>query len=76
MNGYIKALNAGSEVVIISKNTNDDSCIFWKTCGTYYSFNRSFHVLERTDMTDDRFLAHIQKMGQEGAQFFIRGRND
>ena len=75
MNGYIKALNMGKEVVIVSGGIFDNSAIFWKQDGIIKSFTRSFGVMERPDMTEQRFIDHIEALAREGAQFFIRGTN-
>lgn len=74
MNKYIEALNNHKEVVIVSRNENEQSAIFWKSSiGEYHSFNIEFSVLSRPDYSDDRFINHIETMQKENAYIFIRG---
>lgn len=75
-NKYIKAIEAGSELVIISKDHNDDSAIFWQAAGKIYSFCRSFGTMERTDINHERLTNHILNMIDEESEVYIRGRND
>lgn len=69
----LNAIENGSEVVIISASFGDDSAIFWMENGVIYSFNRSFGIMERTDMNIDRLKNHLQNMHNEGASMFVRG---
>lgn len=79
MKKYSDLLKSGREIVVID-NTNEycDSAIFWysnyEKC--YYSFNRSMGILERPDMTDDRFNQHMENMKKEDASIFVRGYRD
>ena len=70
---YIKALNEGRELVIITAEKMFNSAIFWKTGGTYYSFTREFRTNARPDLDDKTMVGHLRDMVKENAQIFIRG---
>ena len=74
---YIKALNQGSEIVIISSDELANSAIFYKTeDGGMCCFSRFMGLMKRDDMSDKRLLKHLAKMESEGAQIFVRGTFD
>lgn len=73
-NKYVEALNNGAEVVIVSANPADNSAIYWKRSGNYFTFCTATGEMERSrDYNDERFIKHLQKMQNDAALIFIRG---
>lgn len=73
MNKYTEALKKGHEVVIVSKNANDDSAIFYMNkAGDIYSYSRNIGLIKRTK-TLEHFAKHFERTEQEGATLYIRG---
>lgn len=73
-NKYVEALNNGAEVVIVSANPADNSAIYWKRGGNYFTFCTATGEMERSrDYNDERFVKHLQKMQNDAALIFIRG---
>ena len=77
MNQYVKALQSGAEVVIISSDNKCCSAVFWmNNDGNIVTFSRHLGIFERTDFdgfTLSDFEKHIQNMEEENALIFIRG---
>ena len=73
-NSYYEVMRDGKEIVIISKDELADSAIFYMTrAGVICSFNRSFGLMDRPDMSKERFERHIRKMLDEGSSVIVRG---
>lgn len=70
---YIKALNEGRELVIITAEKMFNSAIFWKADGEYRCFTREFGTMNRPDLDDKTMAGHLRDMVKENAQIFIRG---
>ena len=73
---YLNAVNNGQEIVIVSNEVTYDSAIIWKSDNKFYSFNRAFGTMERTDWNDDKFINHMEQMESENANIFVRGYTD
>ena len=76
MNKYLEAINKGRGITIIAQNELADSATFWKSGTQYRSFSLNFGIMDRSDMTDERFIKHMEKMENENALIFIRGYLD
>lgn len=77
MNQYVKALQSGAEVVVISSDREYNSAIFWiNDDGNIVTFSRHLGILERDvfdGFTLSDFEKHIQNMKEENALIYIRG---
>ena len=69
---YYNALKAGREVVILGSH-DQNSSVFWMAGGVICSWTRELGMMERDDMTADRFTNHCKKMLDEHCLLFIRG---
>lgn len=76
MGKYEKVLKAGAEIVVVDSDCNFDSAVFWWHNGIFYSFNRSFGVVPRSDLSFDILEEHLNNMLSENASIFIRGYRD
>ena len=72
---YCKALKSGREVVIMamSNKSRELTTIFWMDGNMIYSWNREFGMVDREDMTLERFAQHCDKMRESGHAVAIRG---
>ena len=54
MNEWLKMLMEGREIVVLSRNANDDSHVYWMKKKNLYSFTRSFGVTRLTTITPEQ----------------------
>ena len=73
MGKFETALKNGSEIVVVDSDCNCDSAVFWWHNGVFYSFNRSFGVVPRSDLSINILEEHLNNMLSENASIFIRG---
>ena len=59
MNEYLKALKAGSEIVVISRNMNDPSHIYWVKDDDLFCFSKSFGTQRITVRTPEQLAEMI-----------------
>ena len=77
---YIKALKEGREIVVISKDTDCDSALFYlneleNELITYSRHMGEFSRLFNANLRE-RLKEHFSNIEKEGGHIFIRGRSD
>ena len=72
---YVKAIKAGREVVItpLCDKSHELTTVFWMVDGTVMSWNRELGMMERGDMSRERFASHCDRMREDGKAVMIRG---